>query len=72
MTRAYGAGTEQAPQISGHIVSLAAQYELVCFDARLARVYLPPRLDMKACLKNVIVFGLNKFANGLGVQVADI
>jgi hypothetical protein len=45
-----GAGTEQAPQISSHIVSLAAQYELVCFDPQAGKVYLPPRLDM-ACLK---------------------
>ena len=67
----WGAGTEQAPQISGHIVSLAAQYPLVCFDPQAGKVYLPPRIDMKACLETVVVFGLHKFANGLGVRAVD-
>ena len=38
---------EHAPKIIGHIVALAAQLELVCFDPQAGRVYLPPRWDKK-------------------------
>jgi len=38
---------EQAQKIIGQIVSLAAKYELVCFDPQAGKVYLPPRLETK-------------------------
>jgi hypothetical protein len=38
---------EQAPKIMGQIVSLAARYELVCFDPQAGKAYLPPRLEPK-------------------------
>ena len=38
---------ERAPKIIGHIVALAAQLELVCFDPQAGKVYLPPRLEKK-------------------------
>ena len=38
---------EQAPKIIGQIVLLAAQHELVCFDAQAGKVCLPPRLETK-------------------------
>jgi hypothetical protein len=39
---------EHAPKIIGHIVALAAQLVLVCFDPQAGKVYLPPRLEKKA------------------------
>jgi hypothetical protein len=36
---------EQARKIIGQIVSLAAKYELICFDPQASKVYLPPRLE---------------------------
>jgi hypothetical protein len=38
---------EQARKIIGQIVSLAAKYELICFDPQAGQVYLPPRLETK-------------------------
>ena len=38
---------EQAQKIIGQIVSLAAKYELICFDPQAGKVYLPPRLETK-------------------------
>ena len=38
---------EQAQKIIGQIVSLAAKYELICFDPQAGKVYLPPRLEPK-------------------------
>jgi len=37
----------QARKIIGQIASLAAKYELVCFDPQTGKVYLPPRLETK-------------------------
>ena len=38
---------EKAPKIIGQIVTIAAQYELVCFDPQAGKVYLPPRFEAK-------------------------
>src|SRR6516164_816969 len=38
---------EQAQKIIGQVVSLAAKYELICFDPQANKVYLPPRLEPK-------------------------
>jgi hypothetical protein len=37
----------QAQKIIGQIVSLAAKYELICFDPQAGKVYLPPRFETK-------------------------